>query len=143
MDAIRLGIAVALLATGALGCATSTQPDFSTFTDAELYSTQQRIMADLERERLRDLPPEHPSLSRVDADTAKIERDQSEECVSNLLLRLEAIDAEMTSVDRLGFNLRIQTKEGMKGSRIAYPEPVESGDNVRKVFVQMVKAVRG
>ena len=97
MDAIRLGIALALLVTSILGCATSTPPDFSAFTDTELYSAQQRIMADLERERLRDLPPEHPSLSRVDADTAELERSQSEECVSNLLFQLEAIDAELST----------------------------------------------
>lgn len=56
---------------------------------------------------------------------------------------LDAVDAEMTAVDRLGFNLRVQTEEGMKGSRIAYPEPVESGSDIRKVFVEMVKQVRG
>ena len=56
---------------------------------------------------------------------------------------LVAVDAEMTAVDRLGFNLRVQTEEGMKGSRIAYPRPIESGDDIRSVFVEMVKAVRG
>ena len=55
---------------------------------------------------------------------------------------LAAEDAEMTAVDRLGFNLRVQTAEGMKGSRIAYPEPVESADAIRKVFVGMVQKVR-
>lgn len=56
---------------------------------------------------------------------------------------LAAVDAEMTAVDRLGFNLRVRTEEGMKGSRIAYAVPIESGDDIRKVFVEMVKAVRG
>ena len=46
---------------------------------------------------------------------------------------LNATDAEMTAVDRLGFNLRVQTEEGMKGSRIAYPQPIESGDDIRTV----------
>lgn len=55
----------------------------------------------------------------------------------------EAADAEMTSVDRLGFNLRLQTGDGMKGARIAYPEAIESGDDIRGVFVSMVKAARG
>lgn len=56
---------------------------------------------------------------------------------------LEALDAEMTSVDRLGFNLRVKVADGMKGARIAYPEPVESSDDIRQVFVQMVRAIRG
>lgn len=56
---------------------------------------------------------------------------------------LSAVDAEMTAVDRLGFNLRVQTEEGMKGSRIAYPRPIESSDDIRSVFVEMVKAIRG
>lgn len=55
---------------------------------------------------------------------------------------LDAVDAEMTSMDRLGFNLRIQVVDGMKGTRIAYPEPIESPDGIRSVFVEMVKAVR-
>lgn len=55
---------------------------------------------------------------------------------------LEALDAEMTSVDRLGFNLRVKVADGMKGARIAYPEPVESSAGIRQVFVQMVQAIR-
>ena len=55
---------------------------------------------------------------------------------------LNAADAEMTAVDRLGFNMRVQTEEGMKGARIAYPKPIESNDDIRSVFVEMVKAVR-
>lgn len=56
--------------------------------------------------------------------------------------QLNAVDAEMTAVDRLGFNMRVQTEEGMKGARIAYPQPIESPDDIRTVFVGMVKAVR-
>ena len=55
---------------------------------------------------------------------------------------LVAVDAEMTAVDRLGFNMRVQTEAGMKGARVAYPKPIESGDDIRSVFVEMVKAVR-
>ena len=55
---------------------------------------------------------------------------------------LNAVDAEMTAVDRLGFNLRVQTTDGMKGQRIAYPRAIESGDDIRSVFVDMVKAIR-
>lgn len=56
---------------------------------------------------------------------------------------LAAIDAEMTSIDRLGFHLRVRTSEGMKGTRIAYPTPIEAEEGVREVFVEMVNAARG
>lgn len=97
MDTIRLRVALAIFAIGLMGCATSAPPDFSTFTNAELRATQQRVVADLERERLRDLPPEHTSLSRVDAVTAELEHGQSEACVAHLLLTLESIDAELSA----------------------------------------------
>jgi len=35
--------------------------------------------------------------------------------------RLEATEATMTSVDRMGFSLRLKTPEGMKGTRINFP----------------------
>jgi len=56
---------------------------------------------------------------------------------------LTAQDAEMTSVDRLGFNLKVMTEQGVKGSRITYPSPIESNNRVRQVFVDMAKAARG
>jgi putative heme iron utilization protein len=52
---------------------------------------------------------------------------------------LEAIEAAMTSVDRLGFYLRLKTAEGMKGTRINYPHEVQSAHEVRKVMVEMVR----
>jgi hypothetical protein len=97
MDTIRLAVAVTILATGLIGCATSTPPDLTTFTDAELYAARQRAMEDLERERLRDLPPEHPTLSRVDADTAEREHGQSQQCVDYLVQTLDSIDAELST----------------------------------------------
>jgi hypothetical protein len=33
---------------------------------------------------------------------------------------IEAQEAEMTSVDRLGFHLRLKTKDGVKGTRVAF-----------------------
>ena len=55
---------------------------------------------------------------------------------------LQAVDAEMMAVDRLGFNLRVQTADGMKGARIGYPQPVDSSEQIRGVFVNMVKNAR-
>ena len=53
---------------------------------------------------------------------------------------LEASEAAMTAVDRLGFHLRLKTAEGMKGARINFLREVRSADEARKVLVEMVRA---
>jgi putative heme iron utilization protein len=53
---------------------------------------------------------------------------------------LDATEATMTAVDRLGFNLRLKTADGMKGTRINFLREVESADETRKVLVEMVRA---
>lgn len=56
---------------------------------------------------------------------------------------LDAEEATMVSCDRLGFVVRARTKEGMKGARIQFPEPVRSRDDARRVLVAMTKQARG
>ncbi|MEO8378580.1 MAG: DUF2470 domain-containing protein [Acidobacteriota bacterium] len=55
---------------------------------------------------------------------------------------LEAEEASMTAVDRLGFGVRARTAEGMKGLRIAFPEPVRSAEDARRVLVEMTRKAR-
>jgi putative heme iron utilization protein len=55
---------------------------------------------------------------------------------------LEATEATMTAVDRLGFHLRLKTAEGFKGIRIAFPREVTTPTETRTVLVEMVKAAR-
>lgn len=55
---------------------------------------------------------------------------------------LEASEASMTSVDRLGFSLRLKTAEGMKGTRIAFPREVRSASATREVLVEMVREAK-
>jgi hypothetical protein len=43
----------------------------------------------------------------------------------------------MTSVDRLGFNIRLKTQEGMRGARIAFLREVGSSAEAREVLVEM------
>ncbi len=50
---------------------------------------------------------------------------------------LDALDATMVACDRLGFVVRVRTSDGMKGTRIAFPEPVMSREEARKTFVSM------
>lgn len=56
---------------------------------------------------------------------------------------LDASEATMTAVDRLGFFLRLKTAEGMKGTRINFPREVGSAEETRKVLVEMVRAAEG
>ncbi len=56
---------------------------------------------------------------------------------------LEAEEATMVSCDRLGFVVRARTKEGMKGARIQFPEPVATREDARRVLVAMTRAARG
>lgn len=55
---------------------------------------------------------------------------------------LDAQEATMLSVDRLGFIVRVRTPEGMKGARIVFPEPVRSREDARRVLVEMAKSSR-
>jgi heme iron utilization protein len=55
---------------------------------------------------------------------------------------IEAIEAMMTSVDRLGFILRLKTSDGVKGTRINFPREVATPQDTRAVLVEMVKQAR-
>lgn len=55
---------------------------------------------------------------------------------------IEASEAAMTSVDRLGFTLRLKTLDGMKGARINFPHEVASAQDARRELVEMVGQAR-
>jgi heme oxygenase (biliverdin-IX-beta and delta-forming) len=55
---------------------------------------------------------------------------------------VEAEEAAMTSVDRLGFQLRLKTSEGVRGARIAFVREVSSPVETREVFIEMVERAR-
>lgn len=55
---------------------------------------------------------------------------------------LEAQGAGLTSVDRLGFHLRLKTQDGMKGARIAFLREVRDPAQAREVFIEMVRQAR-
>jgi putative heme iron utilization protein len=56
--------------------------------------------------------------------------------------RLESDEATMTSVDRLGFHVRLKTSEGIRGARIAFLREVSNPMEARKVLVEMVQQAR-
>jgi putative heme iron utilization protein len=55
---------------------------------------------------------------------------------------MESQEAAMTSVDRLGFHVRLKTQDGMKGVRIAFLREVNNPGEARKVLVEMVQQAR-
>ncbi len=55
---------------------------------------------------------------------------------------INAQEASMTSVDHLGFQVRLKTVDGMKGARIAFLRKVSSAGAARTVLVEMVQATR-
>ena len=55
---------------------------------------------------------------------------------------IDAQEAAMTSVDRLGFHLRLKTRDGVRGTRIAFVREVTGPAESRKVLVEMVRRAR-
>ena len=55
---------------------------------------------------------------------------------------IEAQEAAMTSVDRLGFHVRLKTQDGTRGARIAFLREVSSPAEARKVLVDMTAQAR-
>jgi len=58
------------------------------------------------------------------------------------LAGIDSQEAAMTSVDRLGFHVRLKTQDGMKGARIAFPREAKNPADTRKVLVEMVQQAR-
>jgi putative heme iron utilization protein len=56
--------------------------------------------------------------------------------------RVESQEATMTEVDRLGFQLRLKTQDGMRSARIAFLREVSNPAETRKVLVEMVRQAR-
>src|SRR3984893_3574075 len=55
---------------------------------------------------------------------------------------IEAQEAAMTSVDRLGFHVRLKTHDGTRGARIAFLREVISPAEARKVLADMTAQAR-
>ncbi|MGA7623637.1 MAG: DUF2470 domain-containing protein [Candidatus Acidiferrales bacterium] len=55
---------------------------------------------------------------------------------------IESQEVAMTSVDRLGFQVRLKTQDGTRGARIAFLREVCSPAEARKVLIEMVEQAR-
>lgn len=56
---------------------------------------------------------------------------------------IQASEAVMTSVDRLGFDIRLKTPDRMRSVRIAFPDEVRDSDQCRQAFIQLAHQARG
>ena len=62
--------------------------------------------------------------------------------LARIFAGIEAQEASMTGVDRLGFQVRLKTQDGMKGARIAFLREVSNAEETRNVLVEMVQRAR-
>ena len=62
--------------------------------------------------------------------------------LARVLAGIDAQEAVMTAVDRLGFHVRLKTEEGMRGARLAFLREVRTPGETRKVLVEMVQQAR-
>jgi hypothetical protein len=56
--------------------------------------------------------------------------------------RIESTEATMTTVDHLGFHVRLKTPDGMRGARIAFLREVSNPAETRTILVEMVQRAR-
>ena len=62
--------------------------------------------------------------------------------IAGVFAGIEAQAATMTAVDRLGFQVRLMTSDGIRGARIAFLREVASPAETRKVLVEMTQQAR-
>ncbi len=62
--------------------------------------------------------------------------------LARVLAAIESQEAVMTSIDRLGFQLRLKTQDGVRGTRIAFSRAVSNPAETRTVLVEMVQQAR-
>jgi putative heme iron utilization protein len=55
---------------------------------------------------------------------------------------IEATEATMTSVDRLGFSLRLKSIDGVKGVRINFLHEATTSQDTRALLVEMVRQAK-
>lgn len=55
---------------------------------------------------------------------------------------IEADDARLTAVDRLGFHVRLKTADRVRSARIGFPREVRTAEECRKALIAMVQEAR-
>lgn len=86
-----------------------------------------------------------PLAAHVAGIVAHMNEDHADACVAYARAFTRAKDAdavEMTSIDRYGFELSVQTERGPRPARIAFTEEVTTPDGARKALVALVREAR-
>jgi heme iron utilization protein len=83
----------------------------------------------------------------ADAATAILEHMNSDHKDALILLArvfagIASEDATMTSVGRLGLQVRLRTEDGMRGVRIPFSREVSDSGESRQILVKMVRQAR-
>ena len=94
---------------------------------AEYYHAQPDPLADAAADIIRHMNADHRDALVL---------------LARIFAGIESQEAEMISVDRLGFQLRLKTQDGMRGARIAFLEEVRSAAETRKAMVEMTQRLR-
>ena len=101
------------------------------------------VMGWLSASEYRSAPPD----PLADAATGIIQHMNTDHGDALILLArvfagIESEEVTMTSVDRLGFHIRLKTQDGMRGARIAFSREVTNPVEARTVLVEMVAQSR-
>jgi len=96
-------------------------------TDSEYYSGKPDPLADDTTEIIQHMNTDHGD--------ALVE-------LARVFAGIESQEVAMTSVDHLGFHVRLKTQDGTRSARIAFLREVSSAEEARKVLVEMVARAR-
>jgi hypothetical protein len=96
-------------------------------TDSEYYSAKPDPLADAATDIIQHMNTDHGD--------ALVE-------LARVFAGIESQEVAMTSVDRLGFHVRLKTEDGTRSARIAFLREVSSAEEARTVLVEMVGQAR-
>jgi hypothetical protein len=94
---------------------------------AEYYSGQPDPLADTATDIIKHMNADHGDALIL---------------VARAFAGIESQEVAMTSVDRLGFQVRFKTQDGTRGARIAFLREVSSPAEARKVLIEMIGRAR-
>ena len=96
-------------------------------TDSEYYSAKPDPLADAATDIIQHMNTDHGD--------ALVE-------LARVFAGIESQEVAMTSVDHLGFHVRLKTQDGTRSARIAFLREVSSAEEARTVLVEMVGQAR-
>jgi hypothetical protein len=96
-------------------------------TDSEYYSGKPDPLADTATDIVHHMNTDHEDALVL---------------LARAFAGIESQEVAMSSVDRLGFHVRLKTADGTRTARIAFLREVSSAEEARKVLVEMVGQAR-